>query len=62
MTMNPEKLSLHGRRLLDRRNFLHTAGLSTLGIGLASILASEGLLGSDDIKTVSGKQPIPTIV
>ncbi len=56
--MNPEKLSLHGRRLLDRRNFLHTAGLSTLGIGLASILASEGLLGSDDIKTVSGKQPI----
>lgn len=56
--MNSEQLSLHGRRLLDRRSFLHTAGLSTAGIALTSILAAEGLLGDDDVKTVSGKQPI----
>lgn len=56
--MNPEKLSIHGRRLLDRRNFLHTAGLSTAGIALTSMLAAEGLLADDDVKTVSGKQPI----
>lgn len=56
--MNPEKLSLHGRSLLNRRGFIQTAGLSTLGLGLTSILASEGLLANDDTKTVSGKTPI----
>lgn len=57
-----EKVSLLGRRLLDRRNFLHTAGLSTAGIALTSILASEGLLAKDSDHTVSGKTPIrPTI-
>ncbi len=55
---HPEHLSLRGRRLLDRRNFLHTAGLSTAGLALTSLLAAEGLLGDDDVKTVSGKQPI----
>lgn len=60
--MNPERLSLHGRRLLDRRNFLHTAGLSTAGIALTSILAAEGLLADDDVKTVSGEQPIRPII
>jgi len=53
-----EKVSLLGRRLLDRRNFLHTAGLSTAGIALASVLASEGLLAKDSEHTVSGKTPI----
>ena len=54
---NPEKLSLQGRRLLDRRGFLHTAGLSTSSLALASILNHEGLLASD-AKTTSGKTPI----
>ncbi|GAB5405256.1 MAG: DUF1501 domain-containing protein [Aureliella sp.] len=53
----PEKLSLHGRSLLDRRGFLSVAGLSTAGLGLASILDSEGLL-ADEPKTVSGDEPI----
>ena len=54
---NPEDLSLHGRRLLDRRGFLSTAGLSAVGLGLARLLKSEGLLASDP-RTVSGKTPI----
>ena len=54
---NPEKLSLKGRQLLDRRNFLATAGLSTAGIALTGLLSSDGLLASDP-KTVSGKTPI----
>jgi hypothetical protein len=54
---NPERLSPHGRRLLDRRGFLHTAGLSTIGLALTSLLAAEGLLAADP-KTVSGKAPI----
>lgn len=58
MKSNPEKISIHGRRLLDRRGFLHTAGLSTAGIALTSMLAADGLLANDDIKTVSGKTPI----
>ena len=43
----PEQLSLHGRRLLDRRHFLGTAGLSTAGLGLAGLLDSEGLLSTN---------------
>jgi hypothetical protein len=54
---NPEKLSLHGRRLLDRRSFLYTAGLSTSALALASLLHQDGLL-ADDSRTVSGKAPI----
>ncbi len=54
---HPEYLSLHGRRLLDRRGFLGTAGLSTAGIALASLLDADGLL-ADDARTVSGKAPI----
>lgn len=56
--VNPEKLSPQGRRLLDRRSFLATAGLSTTGLALASMLDAEGLLADDDPKTVSGKRPI----
>ncbi|MEM0926125.1 MAG: DUF1501 domain-containing protein [Planctomycetota bacterium] len=53
----PERLSLQGRRLLDRRGFLGTAGLSAAGLGLASLLDSEGLLAADS-QTVSGKGSI----
>ena len=53
-----EKLSLFGRRLLDRRTFLSTAGLSTAGLALTSLLSADGLLADDEPKTVSGKEPI----
>ncbi|QDS98486.1 DUF1501 domain-containing protein [Adhaeretor mobilis] len=55
--MNAERLTPLGRRLLDRRNFLGTAGLSTAGLALASMLQADGLL-ADETRTVSGKQPI----
>lgn len=55
--MNPEYLSAHGRSLLDRRGFLGTAGLSTTGLALASLLDADGLLAAD-VKTVSGESPI----
>jgi len=54
---HPENLSPFGRRMLDRRNFLGTAGLSTAGLALASMLDAEGLLASD-ARAVSGKAPI----
>ncbi|HRX78076.1 MAG TPA: DUF1501 domain-containing protein, partial [Pirellulaceae bacterium] len=52
---NPEQLSPLGRRLLDRRSFLHTAGLSTTGLALTSMLAA-------DAKPVSGKAPIRPLI
>ena len=55
---NPEKLTFHGRKLLDRRNFLHTAGLSTAGIALTSMLAADGLPADDKPLTAGGKAPI----
>jgi len=55
---NPEQLSLLGRSLLDRRTFLGTAGLSTAGLALASLLDGEGLLASDKPQTVGGEAPI----
>ena len=59
---NPEHLSPHGRRLLDRRSFLGTAGLSTAGLALASLLDADGLL-ADDARTVSGKARfVPTSI
>ncbi|QDT10650.1 DUF1501 domain-containing protein [Planctomycetes bacterium K23_9] len=54
---NPENISEKGRRLLDRRGFLGTAGLSTTGLALASLLDSDGLLASDAV-TTSGKSPL----
>jgi hypothetical protein len=54
---NPEKISAHGRRLLDRRNFLGTAGLSTAGLALTSLLHADGLL-AEQPRTVSGKNPL----
>mgnify|MGYP002630950885 CR=1 FL=1 len=60
---NAEQLSLHGRGLLDRRSFLGTAGLSTSGLALASLLNSDGLLNAggllaEETRTVSGEAPI----
>ena len=52
-----ESLSTHGRRLLDRRSFHETAGLSTAELALTGMLADEGLL-ADSARTVSGKNPI----
>ena len=55
---NPEQLSLQGRSLLDRRRFLGNAGLSTMGIALASLLDAEGLLADDRKATAGGVVPI----
>ncbi len=54
---NPERLSPNGRRLLDRRSFLGTAGLSTAGLALTSLLDGDGLLAKDT-EAFSGKTPI----
>ena len=54
---NPENVTRLGQRLLDRRNFLGTAGLSASGLALTSILSAEGLL-ADTSQTAGGKQPI----
>lgn len=55
--MNPENISPLGRKLLDRRNFLGTAGLCTSSLALASLLSADGLL-ADDPAEFSGKAPI----
>lgn len=54
---NPEHLSRHGRSLLDRRGFLGTAGLSTAGLALTSLLDTDGLLASD-VGVAGDKVPI----
>ncbi len=54
---NPEKLSLHGRHLLNRREFLGTSGLSAAGLGLTALLCKEGLL-AETSTGFSGKTPI----
>ena len=56
--MSAENLSPLGRRFLDRRGFLSTAGLSTASIALCGLLDGEGLLADDGPATVSGKTPI----
>lgn len=53
-----EQLSPQGRFLLSRRGFLGTAGLSTAGLALVSILDGDGLLADDKPQTVSGKAPL----
>lgn len=55
--MNAEYLSPQGRRLLDRRSFLGTAGLSTAGLALASLLNADGLLAGE-APAAGGKSPI----
>ncbi len=41
--MNPEHLTPHGRQLLDRRHFMRNAGFTLGGLGLAQLLAQDGL-------------------
>ncbi|MEQ1859516.1 MAG: DUF1501 domain-containing protein [Chthoniobacteraceae bacterium] len=54
----PEHLSPVGRALLDRRGFLHQTGMALGGIGLAKLLAAEGLLAAPvDPSAFTGKQP-----
>ncbi len=57
MPMKPENLTQQGRRLLDRRGFLKTAGLSTAALALAQLLDNDDLLAKDP-RTVGGKVPI----
>jgi hypothetical protein len=45
--MNPLNLSHAGRQLLSRRDFLQWSGTGLGGIGLASILAEQGLLANE---------------
>ena len=52
---NPERLSLHGQHLLNRRSFIGTAGLSAASLALAGLLEADGLL-ADDIQLM-GKLP-----
>ena len=47
--MNSEHISPFGRKLLDRRNFLRSTGMTFGGLGLAQLLAAEKSI------TVSGK-------
>jgi hypothetical protein len=55
---NPEQLSFQGRSLLDRRRFLGNAGLSTMGLALASLLDSDGLLADETKAMAGGVAPI----
>ena len=56
---HPEHLSLVGRALLDRRGFLHQTGMALGGIGLAKLLAAEGLLAAPvDPSAFTGKKPV----
>jgi hypothetical protein len=50
--MNPENLTPFGHRLLDRRHFLRSTGMTFGGLGLADLLAAE------DPAAFTGKTPI----
>lgn len=52
-----ESVSPFGHRLLDRRNFLKNTAGSLGGLGLAQLLAGDGL-GADNPAEFSGKTPI----
>ena len=54
-----EHLTPHGRKLLDRRGFLHNTVGALGGLGLVQLLASDGRAAvSDDPSQFSGKIPI----
>ena len=57
--MNPaDHISSIGHGLLNRRNFMRNTGAALGGLGLAGLLAQDGLLASDDPANFSGKTPI----
>jgi hypothetical protein len=58
MSFDPLHLSPQGRALLSRRNFLHQAGLTLGGVGLAKLLAMDGLLAADTGRPAAASGPI----
>ncbi|MDH3584525.1 MAG: DUF1501 domain-containing protein [Phycisphaerae bacterium] len=58
MTNDAEKLTLHGRALLNRRDFMRHTGLTVGGIALTRMLADEDLLAADNPAAFGGKAPI----
>ena len=58
MNNHEEKISSIGRSLLNRRGFMKNAGFSTGALGLAQLLSKDGLFGSDDPTSFTGKSPI----
>ena len=58
MSNHEEKISPIGRTLLNRRGFMKNAGFSTGALGLAQLLSRDGLFGSDDPTSFTGKSPI----
>ena len=55
---NEEKISSIGRSLLNRRSFMKNSGFSVGALGLAQLLAKDGLLGASDPTSFTGKSPI----
>ena len=53
MKPRSEHISPHGRRLLDRRNFMRNTGFALGGLGLAQLLDAD-----DDPAAFSGKAPV----
>ena len=59
MQNHAENLSLHGRVLLNRRGFLQQTGMALGGMGLAKLLAADGLLAAPvEPGTFGGKRPV----
>ena len=58
MSNHEEKISSIGRSLLNRRGFMKSAGFSTGALGLAQLLSKDGLFGSNDPTSFTGKSPI----
>ena len=58
MSNHEEKISSIGRSLLNRRGFMKSAGFSTGALGLAQLLSKDGLFGSNDPSSFTGKSPI----
>ena len=58
MSFDPLHLSPQGRALLSRRNFLHQAGLTLGGVGLAKLLAMDGLLAAETGRLAATSGPL----
>jgi hypothetical protein len=61
MMNHAEHISLHGRRLLNRRDFMRNSGFSLGALGLGHLLAQDGLAAVDPT-SFSGKTPIRPVV
>ncbi|MEO1525237.1 MAG: DUF1501 domain-containing protein [Planctomycetota bacterium] len=51
--VNPERISPHGRSLLNRRSFLGQAGLSMGALGLSHLLTRESLMANEPLAVES---------